>query len=352
MVPPDVALTLPHAGLVAALRKAADEAMDRLGQDVMHFDVAGLILRVRCAGPALRDLTRPSLAHAAIAAAEPDLDVAVWDSGRSGVVLPAEAGRPADHTPYGFARVRQQGPWYSYFDPWTCSLTALDLERGEAAHWLPDGSTAPDGMRSAPFQALLNWWLPARGRAVIHGAAVGTEHGAVLLLGPSSAGKSTTALACVDSGFDYLGDDLCAITLESTAVVHRVYGSAKLLDADLARLPRLAPSVVNTERGPTQKAIVYPDRGRPDAIRLRRPLRAVLLLTAKGRPAPELEPVTAAAGLRLIAPGIFLNFPGHGQPELAALARLVAQVPCYRMGLAADLEANPRALRALLEAPA
>ena len=327
--------------------------MDRLGRWEAWFDVAGLKLRVRYAGAELRDVMLPAMAHAvAESAAAPDLEVSVWDSARSGVALPAAAGRPADHTPYGFGRVRHGGPVLSFFDPWACSLTVLDLERGGAVHWLPGAASPPDSARSAPLQALMNWWLPARERAVVHGAAVSIETGAALLLGPSSAGKSTTALACVDAGFGFLGDDLCAVTLEPAPVVHSVYCSAKLLEEDLTHFPQLAARLADLERRPLQKAIAYLNCWGRDVVQRRQPLRAVVVLAGKGLPSPELERLTPAKALRAFAPGTFLNFPGHGKSELAALGKLVARVPCYRMALAGDVGANPRVLRTLLEASA
>jgi hypothetical protein len=341
-----------HAGLLPALETEANRAMDRVGRWIARFDVSGLGLRVQYAAPELRDAMLPAMAHAlSDSPSDPDLDVWVWESARSGVALPPVAGLPGDHTPYGLGRVHRSGSVLSFFDHWACSLTVLDLDRRGGVFWLPDAASLPDSAHAAPLQALLNWWLPARGRAVVHGSAVSTEAGAVLLLGASGAGKSTTALACVDAGFGYLGDDLCAVTLEPAAVVHSVYCSVKVLGDDLRHFPQLAGKVVRPER-PLQKAIAYVARWGPDVVERRRPLRAAVVLLDKGRPAPELEPITAAAALRAVAPGTFLNFPGHDQSELVALGRLVTRVPCYRMGLASDRDANPRALRRLLEGSA
>ena len=353
MIEPGVAASESLAELMAALQAAADLATERLGGCEARFDLAGLHLRVRFAGTELRDLMVPAMAHAAAGpTAAPDLDVTVWDSGRSGVALPAAAGVPADHTPFAFSRVPRRGSVQSLFDPWSCSLTAFDLARGSAVHWLPDAASPLGAVRSAPLQALLNWWLAARGRAAVHGSAVSAAGGAVLLLGPSGSGKSTTALACVEAGFGYLGDDLCAVTLEPVPFVHTVYGSAKLLERDVARFPRLGACIVNPERGASGKAIAYLDRRGSDVVQRGRPLRAAVVLGAKGLAAPEVRPLSSAATLRAIAPGTFMNFFGHGQSELAALAGLVARVPCYRLSLAHDTDANTAVLRALLEEPA
>ena len=58
-----------------------------------------------------------------------------------------------------------------------------------------------------------------RGRLVLHGSAVGTEWGAVLLLGAMGAGKSTVAATmCVRHGCDIISDDLLVMDDESGRV--------------------------------------------------------------------------------------------------------------------------------------
>jgi hypothetical protein len=73
------------------------------------------------------------------------------------------------------------------------------------------------------------------------------------------------------------------------------------------------------------------------------------MLAGKGAPAPRLERITPAKALLGVAPSTMLNLPGPAGSQLSGFAELVRRVPCYEMELAADIRANPEALRALLE---
>ncbi len=57
-----------------------------------------------------------------------------------------------------------------------------------------------------------------RGLVPLHGSAVMTENGAVLFLGQSGAGKSTTAAALNKRGYSFVSDDICALKLEGGTV--------------------------------------------------------------------------------------------------------------------------------------
>ena len=75
---------------------------------------------------------------------------------------------------------------------------------------------------------------------------------------------------------------------------------------------------------------------------------AVVLLTRKGLDFLSLEQVSAGQALLTLAPSTLFNLPGLGKTQLAGMASLASRVPCYEMHLSADLDANCRALRALL----
>ena len=54
--------------------------------------------------------------------------------------------------------------------------------------------------------------------AVLHGAGVGFAESAVLLVGKTGAGKSTLALGLAAQGFEYLSDDLVALSTSGREV--------------------------------------------------------------------------------------------------------------------------------------
>ena len=88
-------------------------------------------------------------------------------------------------------------------------FAVADWDRCEALVWLPSGAAVPWYERAAPFRWLFDNLAARRGMSTLHAAAVGRDGNGVLLAGRGGAGKSTLALACVGSGFDYVSDDYC-----------------------------------------------------------------------------------------------------------------------------------------------
>src|SRR5205807_9852223 len=94
--------------------------------------------------------------------------------------------------------------------------------------------------RAVPLRPLLGWVLASPGRHLVHAGAVGSEGQGVLLAGSGGAGKSTTAVACVEAGMSYVGDDYVLLSTGEPPAAHAIYGTAKLDRRSLATLPDLA----------------------------------------------------------------------------------------------------------------
>jgi hypothetical protein len=245
---------------------------------------------------------------------------------------------------YGFSKLKQDGLFPTLFED---SFTMLDTQASKAVHWMPDARYLSERDRAAPLQSALSWWLPKHGHTVMHAAALGREDGALLLFGKGGAGKSRTSLACLQSGFLYLGDDLCAVTED--AEVKSLYCSGKVFEHDLAFFPGQAASIINPDRLVDEKAIAYVTDWQPEAVRRSLPVRALIHLAGRGAPEALVRPLSPARALLALGPSTMFVLPGLGGTEMAGLAALVKKVPAYEMVLSADVEANPRALRELIE---
>jgi hypothetical protein len=330
---------------------AGAEAVARTGGREELLTLAGLNVRVKFAGDRLKAAMTRAFAHVRSEPRAPLLDLTVWDSAGSGVTLPVEAGSLASHVRRGLGQVQQEGTVLSLFEGMDQGLSMLDLGSRTGLYWLPDAGNPAEGDRAAPLRTILNWFLPTEGRMVVHAAALATPAGAVLLFGKSGSGKSTTALACVQAGFAYLGDDFCALTMDDAITVHCLYCSGKTFERHLDDLPGFASLVTNPDRVATEKAIGYLDRANGVVIATNAKVRAAVILAGKGACAPQIERITPARALRSVAPSTMLNLPGPAGSQLAGFAALARRVPCFEMHLAEDIQANPQALRLLLQLP-
>lgn len=297
------------------------------------FVVAGRTVVLRFATAALAARLTPAFAHLepAAPAADADLTICAWDDASSGVAL----GEPATGMT-GPGLVYAGGPVRVAWDIETRNLQALDLERRLAFFRYPDLATLPAWEEAAPFRRILHWWTTSLDLQLVHGAAVGTDDGAVLLVGQGGSGKSTTALACVGSALGYLGDDYCLVEPGAAPRVHAIFGSGKADAGSIARLPRLAPAFAATRLVDGHKRIVFVHDHFPDAFRRSLPLRAIIVPKIVPGTAGRLEPLGRAEALRALAPSTLFQVPGDQASSFARMSALIRDLTCWRLFVGGD----------------
>lgn len=320
----------------------------RAGAAVAHeYAVAGSRVSLRFASDALRDRLAPAFAHlAAPPWRAPDLIVHLWDSASTGAeppTRPAATSGAAAGAVFHFHEPPLRGAYQAAFE----ALSVLDSDAGVAWYWVADARALPPWELACPIRQILFWWLAARGYLQVHGAAVGTPDGGVLIVGPPGAGKSTVALACLGSDLLYAGDDYVAVALEPSPWVASLYNSGKLDPAHLhERLPRLLP---NADHLDDEKAILYAQRHFPQQTTAGFPLAALLVPAVRtDLREPRVIPASRAASFAALGPSTMFQLHTAGAGELTTLSRLVARVPCYTLEVGRDLSAVPETISGLL----
>lgn len=324
-------------------------AAERAGLFERHYTIAGLRFTMRFAGERMRTVVGRSFEHLASEPSdEPGLTVNLWDSESGGVDPPPLLGDLIETDESGpihyYERdgVQAMGRWRT--------LSVLDSPAAEAWFWTPDPSSMASWDWAAPIRAILHWWLGSHRVFQVHGGAVGTAAGGVLVVGRGGSGKSTTALSSLAAGLRYAGDDFVAITTGPEPCVHSLYCSGKLDPTHLERFSRLPAEVANPIRGQDEKAIVYVDQAFPGSPIGGFPLRAVLIPRVVARePDSRLVPATAPAALAALAPSTIFQLHPPQKNALAQMAALVRAVPCFSLELGSDIERIPQAFVELVE---
>ncbi|HEY8600246.1 MAG TPA: hypothetical protein VIL85_17545 [Thermomicrobiales bacterium] len=314
------------------------------------YAIGSDLLRLRFAGDALIPLLTPALAH--LAAPDPaatggrTLTIDVWDSASTNGAIP----------PPGWDETERRGRSEigGYDDPsgriravynGEAELVSLfDTATDTAILWSRDPQLLPVYEVAAPFKVILHWWLERTGRLLVHGGAIGTEAGGVLVIGRGGSGKSTTCLACLaapETGLRYASDDYTIVTDSAPPAVHSLYASAKLHTNHLWRLPRLAPLAANPAGIDGGKAMLLLAERCPERLIRSFPIRALLLPRVVGGPVTRLRPMKAAEGLVALAPSTILQLPVSGAPALRAMARIAARVPGFVLELGDDTAQIP-----------
>jgi hypothetical protein len=309
------------------------------GPNVVELAVGGRAVRLRFAGPALAPKVVPALAHlVAPAAVPPTLTVALWDSASTGVAMLPPPFAWTDLRADGAVRGLDAGRVRAHVRVDIGLVSVVDVEVGQAVVWVRDAQQIDRYEAAAPLRSVLAAAFEPRGLCVVHAGAVGGPEGGVLLGGRGGSGKSTTALLALEAGLGYVGDDHVLLDPEAP-YVHSLYATGKV-----------APS------GPRRFDFVF-DHAPPGEKRIADlsgrmtrgfPVRALLLPRVTGSVDTRLEPISAAAALRGLAPSTLFQLGGSGPGTLAALGRLVGRVPSFAFYLGTDLAQIPAAIENLL----
>ena len=241
------------------------------------------------------------------------------------------------------------GVFYTTFQLGADILCMLDIDRGLALYWCRDAQKIPAYERSAPIRTLIHWWMREHNRQLIHGGAVGTATGGVLLVGRGGSGKSTTALACLDAGFSYVSDDYCLVASRPTPYVYSLYNSAKLKREDIDRFPNLAPAIQDQPMPQMDKAVFWLHNHCPEKIEIGFPVHAILWPQVTSRALTSVRETSAATGLRALAASTIFQLPGAGQQDFQNMIRLVKEIPNYVLELGSDITEIPNVVGKLLD---
>jgi hypothetical protein len=309
------------------------------------FEVAGDLVALRFAGDALPGLLTPAFEHlAARGQGDARLTIHLWESASTDTAPPPLPSLPTDGA-FGTFYYYAEPPYRVLYQPGPRALSMLHTERKHAWYWVERADNLSHWECAAPARHILQWYLGSTGRQQVHGGAVGTADGGVLLVGKGGSGKSTATLSTLNSDLLYAGDDYVAVELGEQPVVHSLYSSGKVEPPHLERLPFLRRAIWNADRLASEKAVVYVQQGWPERTIRSFPLRAVFIpRVAAERPESRIVEASRAAALAALAPSTIFQLHPSGQEALAAMARVVERVPTYTLELGSDIDGIPRVI--------
>jgi hypothetical protein len=299
---------------------------------------------------------------------DPDLTINLWDGASDGAAPPLPNARdeeaPGAFFYFSNDRLRAGFQLGTTGDPRVLAihpevpppmlnpmerLSVLEKNNTRGWYWVADADRIPYWEQASPFLYLLDWWLRDRDMHLLHGAAVGTPAGGVVIVGKSGSGKSTAALASIDSDLLYAGDDYVCVSLDPQPQVHGLYGTGKLMQDHVDRLPFLLDVLANRERL-TEKAVVYLNERWPAKLAEGFPVRAIVIpRITPGLVAARAREASPADALRALAPSTVLQMHSRGQDSLARIRRLVERVPSFVLELGSDIPSITHTIRELIE---
>ena len=184
------------------------QAVERVGEVHHDYRIAGTVVRLTFAGERLVPYFTRALEHLRIESHEtPDATFCVWDSASTHVpMLPPPCDREAfsdrgDLWGFNSRRIKTAFHYHDF------SVNLFDHERRTGIYWVTEAAVLPYWVLASPLRTLFHWWMEWNGCQLVHAAAVGIGDRALLAVGKGGLGKSSTALACLEAGFQFMGDD-------------------------------------------------------------------------------------------------------------------------------------------------
>lgn len=344
-----------------AMTSGAIRAEAEVGHTDFHYSVAGHPIRLRIAGAGFAERLPTALGHLTSEPEDPPaLTIRAWDDASTGTSLPRllvrylhfvemhcfdYLGPRNEMVDFHGERLRA----IMHLDPVIVSV--FDPVRSEALYWTRDVGRIPVWDWGTPLRIILNEWAKTRELFLVHCGAVGTPDGGVIFAGKSGSGKSTSALACLgERGLRYAGDDYSLVSAAGRPYVHGLYSSAKLKgESDFQRFAHLVPLVSNRDQLDRQKALIFLNGAYRDRLISGFPLRAILVPQVSGELETTIEPASASAALKALAPSTMLQLPGDGKDVMRWLAGVVRKVPAFTLRSGTRMPGISAAVAALLD---
>lgn len=334
----------PVAQFFCALQQTWQQVAQCCPPQAFSYTVGGQGVQCYFAGERLAQRLTPALAHLCTAAPQSAaLRLYGWDSAESGIALPP-LPFPIDEEQVlmdSWGYFAHDNRFRLFFQPMQQTLYLLDQAQHVAFYWIGDAQQLALTDGGAPLLTLWHWWATQHGSQVVHSAAIGTATGGALLIGKSGSGKSTTALAALNAGLCYVGDDYCLVRPSAQPMVYSLFSSGKVHFADLARFPRLQAARTALPYTNADKALFFFAEPFAQTIVPALPLKMILLPVINAETHSSLCAISPAQALLALAPSTLFQLVGEKTQTMQQLSRLVRQLPCFRLALGADLAQIP-----------
>jgi len=341
----------PARDYFSAAQQAFEKAAVKAGEIRLTFRLGDGFLCLRFAGPALVERLTRAMRHIecplpdGVAA---DLTVNCFDSITTGTLMPPPTWPATAYGVKGHIENYNTADHHTLYQPGIDILNLYERSTATGLYWVEKAETIPYWEASFPMRGMVHWWSREKPLQLMHAGAVGLPEGGVLLAGKSGSGKSTSALACLAGGLDYVSDDYIMADV-ATPYVYSMYSTAKLVPENTARFPAFEKMISNPAELQQSKALIYLYEHFPKQISAGFPVKAILMPRVTGLRDTSLSPAKASASLFALAPTTVMHLEGHSKLAFEKTRDLVQQLPHYWLNSGTDLMQIPQTIRNFLE---
>jgi hypothetical protein len=271
--------------------------------------------------------------------------------------LRAETPHPASRIPnheQGARRTIRSTPFTMRFHS-DCFLAAdganlltAQLDRGFAHAFVTPELVADEAsLRYHALELLALVLVARRDRVPVHAGAIVRRGRAVLLAGPSMAGKSTLCYASLREDFQLLTEDVVYVSLRQGLRLWGVPWRIHLLPDAVRLFGELSDVPSALQANGKRKLAVETAAFGMDRVRRHADRAAVCIVERVAGAASELEPIDPRVAIEVLSGDLEMGFDLHG--ETSASAEALVAGGAYRLRAGSNLAGTVALLRELTE---
>ncbi len=283
----------------------------------------------------------------------PDLTVCIWDSVSTNTHLASPWVNQSEYTyPREVnAKTINVDSFLGIYLHGEETLNLYDEKNNTAYFWTHNAECLLYRISGSPLRSILNWFLSKEGVHLMHGAAVSTKGKSILLSAKGGSGKSTTALSCLFSDMEFLGDDYVTIKSGDVITTHSIFNSVKIFSLSLDKtFPALKEKIWNKNDVALEKekAIVFLSELFPQHIIREAPLHAIMIPVIKDIKKTKIVPARKLDTMIAMMPATLFQFSFIPSNKMAELRSIVERTPCYFLELGGDIPGVPDVIKSFL----
>ncbi len=202
---------------------------------------------------------------------------------------------------------------------------------------------------SKPFNRLLALWYRDMNVEVIHSSMISKDRKGILFLGEGGSGKTTSALCCLNDGFNYLGDDHIGLAEVNHAFVgYSLYASALIYENHLKQFPQLQKFELLKNVRRDEKSIIYFSNGYLNKIDNCAEITVLLLPEVVDSQHTNFRKARKSEALLAAAPSSLRLQISPNKKAFDTISHLVDRTPSYRLELGKDLDEIPKCINEII----
>lgn len=202
---------------------------------------------------------------------------------------------------------------------------------------------------SKPFNRLLALWFRDMNVEVIHSSMISKNRKGVLFFGEGGSGKTTSALSCLNDGFNYLGDDHIGLTeIGDTFVGHSLFASALIYKNHFKQFPQLQKFELQENMQNDEKSIIYFSNRYLNKIGNYAEIAVLLLPKVVDSKHTDFRKAGKVETLLAVAPSSLRLQISPNKKGFETIYQLVDRTPSYRIYIGKDLDEIPTCVNEII----